>query len=111
MVEPMRAPDVAGYLCCKGKAFWIFAEDENGVVATEAEGLGQTGPDRVGVHPRKGLDLAKGRWWVLLVSSIEEVHHASRSQRNSMRSTISSELSTALIILSFRMRPPIGSLF
>jgi len=29
---------------------WVFAENEDGVMAAEAEGLGKAGPDGVGVH-------------------------------------------------------------
>ena len=38
----------------------VFAEDEDGVVAAEAEGLGKAGPDGVGVHLGDEIQILHG---------------------------------------------------
>jgi len=39
---------------------FVFAEDEDGVVAAEAEGLGEAGPDGVGVHLGDEIQILHG---------------------------------------------------
>lgn len=39
---------------------WVFAENEDGVVAAEAEGLGEAGPDGVGVHLGDEIQILHG---------------------------------------------------